>query len=696
MPAKQKVILAPKNIRGLTNEVYAEIRKFRKLTHNYIPLEDVDQCELTLGKLQCFGNTKCYICSLSLPPHTSIFRSQCMNEFNENLMPYYDFPWVKESCTIDNIYPQCEHVLPCNPRPDATAGSITINPWLLNIMMYSHLKKWFIYLNQHLILPNNATLDRRFVSDQIDLQVSTMPNIQHRRELIFISILVRINYAWAHRLCNIKKSNLDFFDVNFDGTLKIIDAEVVSFIRAFTSNAKDSNVINKIYNNMVEIYNRKKIPTIDLGLFNPVLPISNNVPDPNFDRFQVKMYDSIIERFNILIVAINYDADFYPSELSSFDEEPPKKGGSGSQSLKEIIDSDKDLLKDDETYLFLKYIEDIKDKDGYEETVLELNELFKDTDDKEMDKILHYLKLKLPNADKYINNGLLDKIIELKKLPAYKTLIKFLLFDYSIYDNDEKLSMKYYKDNIYDKYNEDQLKTNYIKIIGLNNKKLIENKKFTGFFDRIFNETDKETILLHSYVVWFIKSIFGNHFDINHYNDMCLLFFKLSILTEILHKSFKSEKIIEDLKIKYATSAKDTGKKQSARLIKSLNDISNRSSSSSKIQPLNIKLQPLRQQSELKVLNPIPIPIQSPNLIIKSISDNKKPISKDDIEYIKNMGNQITDKSYPILTEKQIKNLKKIIRKFEENPNLISDNNLDTHIRKIKRAIKKNLEKIGN
>jgi hypothetical protein len=175
---------------------------------------------------------------------------------------------------------------------------------------------------------------------------------------------------------------------------------------------------------------------------------------------------------------------------------------------------------------------------------------------------------------------------------------------------------------------------------------------------------------------------------------MCLLFFKLSILTEILHKSFKSEKIIEDLKIKYATSAKDTGKKQSARLIKSLNDISNRSSSSTKIQPLNIKLQPLRQKSELKVLNPIPI--HSPNLIIKSISDNKKPISKDDIEYIKNMGNQITDKSYPILTEKEIKNLKKIIRKFEENPNLISDNNLDTHIRKIKRAIKKNLEKIGN
>jgi len=695
MPAKQKVILAPKNIRGLTNEVYAEIRKFRKLTHNYYQLEDVEQCELTLGKLQCFGNTKCYICSLSVPPHISIFRSQCMNEFNEELMPHNYFPWVKESCTIDNIYPQCEHILPCNPRPDATAGSITINPWLLNIMMYSHLKKWFIFYNQHLILPNNATLDRNFVSDVMQ-SIYNFPGgitIKDRRELIFISILVRINYAWAHRLCNIKKSNLDFFDVNPDGTLKIIDAEVVSFIREFTSNAKDSNVIDKIYNNMVEIYNRKKLP-IDLGLFNPVLPISNNVPDVNFDRFRYKMYDSIIERFNVLLVAINDDPDFYPSEFSAFDEEPPKKGGSGSQSLKEIIDSDKDLLEDDETYLFLKYIEDIKDKDGYEETILELNELFKDTDDKEMDKILHYLKLKLPNADKYINNGLLDKIIELKKLPAYKTLIKFLLFDFSIYDNDEKLSMKYYKDNIYDKYDEDQLKTNYIKIIGLNNKKIIENKKFTGFFDRIFNETDKETILLHSYVVWFIKLIFGKHFDINHYNDMCLLFFKLSILTEILHKSFKSEKLIEDLKIKYATSAKDNSKKHSVRLIKSLNDISNRSSSNSKIQPLNIKLQPLRQKSELKVLNPISI--QSPNLIIKSISDNKKPISKDDIEYIKNIGNQITDKSYPILTEKEIKNLKKIIRKFEENPNLISDNNLATHIKKIKRSIKKNLEKIGN
>ena len=49
---------------------------------------------------------------------------------------------------------------------------------------------------------------------------------------------------------------------------------------------------------MVEIYNRKKLP-IDLGLFNPVLPISNNVLDVNFDRFRYKMYDSIIERFHI-------------------------------------------------------------------------------------------------------------------------------------------------------------------------------------------------------------------------------------------------------------------------------------------------------------------------------------------------------------------------------------------------------------
>lgn len=150
-------------------------------------IKDKDQCYLTLGEVSCNGSTRCYLCNLSIIPHTKTFRMKCIDEDDRKIDN--STQWVKERCSTDNDYPECEHIIPC-----ISVGAIYGNPWELDIMLHRAVKA-------RLINPQLLPQDAMFTS------INTNN---------FLDSQMRINYAWAHKICNNLKSNIPLIHYNLN------------------------------------------------------------------------------------------------------------------------------------------------------------------------------------------------------------------------------------------------------------------------------------------------------------------------------------------------------------------------------------------------------------------------------------------------------------------------------------------------
>jgi len=257
-------------IRGLpdvTRRAYIEQRQ-----HNITEIGAVEQCNYALGEIPLDGRTRCYICDASLIPHTDVFRAKLMNQYGDTTPDYAGSPWILPASYHDPCYPECDHIIACNAIDQG------VNPWLLNIMIYTIIKKIMDSQQGYIPSPDNAEFTYGYITDRLDLFLDGQPGEEDRKLMWFIHVISRINYAWTHKACNGPKSNIDFVYYNYvrlpNGINRKMlypkdydDIKNILFYEIYNSNS--GNFINGVLEHFLKIQQKK----------NPALtPINNILP----------------------------------------------------------------------------------------------------------------------------------------------------------------------------------------------------------------------------------------------------------------------------------------------------------------------------------------------------------------------------------------------------------------------------------
>lgn len=266
------------------------------------PIKDREQCDLTLGNISCDGSTRCYLCNLSIIPHTKIFRTFCIDENNTKIDT--STQWIKERCSTDNDYPECEHIIPC-----ISLGGIYGNPWDLDIMLHKAVKSRLTQPQSSIITINTTN---------------------------FLDSQMRINYAWAHKICNNIKSNNPLIH-NVGGLWTIADQKLDTLLdkifinqdwrkfydRYFLLHNKTINI--SLPNNLVHsntqnnshmnpdktimksaAINRLQLvcDLLNLPQFKPLIPISTMIQAPTFTGNPSVVSSSVQRRRNVQSVSV--------------------------------------------------------------------------------------------------------------------------------------------------------------------------------------------------------------------------------------------------------------------------------------------------------------------------------------------------------------------------------------------------------
>jgi hypothetical protein len=190
-------------IRGLPQATRVQLEQQRN--HDIVEVSSAaEQCNFALGEIPLDGRTRCYICDASLIPHIDVFREKLMNQYGDVSSEYSRSPWVLPAAPHDHCYPECDHIIACN------AINENINPWLLNIMVYSLIMKIMKFQQGFIPIPDNAEFTSDYITNHLDTPLDGQPGEEDRKLMWFINVISRINYAWTHRGCNGPKSHFDF------------------------------------------------------------------------------------------------------------------------------------------------------------------------------------------------------------------------------------------------------------------------------------------------------------------------------------------------------------------------------------------------------------------------------------------------------------------------------------------------------
>jgi hypothetical protein len=170
--------------RGFTKIEQANLQKLYGFL--FKPQTDyVKQCNYAL---ELFKTDKeiCYLCESYMPPHTN-------NPIKSDL-----FKPIPGNPTTHSSYPQCEHIIPCNSK--------SVKPYILMLMISQNYTSLFTGKNQKL-----KTLGIPAVITITQTNIDALIKDYSKDSIsYFFNLIIRINYAWAHGLCNNTKTNIDF------------------------------------------------------------------------------------------------------------------------------------------------------------------------------------------------------------------------------------------------------------------------------------------------------------------------------------------------------------------------------------------------------------------------------------------------------------------------------------------------------
>jgi len=480
--------------RGLTIADFKKIQDKYK-THVLKIVKDKSQCTYALGDIPCDGELKCYLCDTYLIPHYDTF-TKCVHK-PKNI-------WKKKSYeSKDGFYPQCEHIIPC-------ASKLTIRPWFMNIMLYSI----------HNTLFKKYNIEK--VGDISTISDYTLPTLltTDQKRIYFLNIIIRMNYAWAHSICNNTKNDFDFIEFNSTTGYRLFKPNI-------------DYVINTIFKiEKYDYYIRTKLNNRRIH------------PDvlPNTKTLIKKSIKSTEDRLNFILYHLKNGDKFLGTPISNYVMGGSRKkrvlGGTINKNklLSALGDyfikkTTSDELRE-KINLTIELINKIVENDIFFMDCIDYINNFNINDVENINDFNEYLEKYLPeNIDKYEKNiHLFNHIKKIELHPTYKLLEQFLLY---ILNNDDKfiLNPHNYKnaDGISDN---DKIKTDYIKFFDFN------SNKNTYYLNEIFEQTDPNTRLTILFLINHFKQIFIKNIDNDEkkFYEICHIYFILDISYGLLYK----------------------------------------------------------------------------------------------------------------------------------------------------------------
>jgi len=280
-------------IRGLPPATRDQLQQKRQ--HDIAEVSSAaEQCNFALGEIPLDGRTRCYICDASLIPHIDVFRAKLMNQYAETSSEYDRCPWILPAAPHDHCYPECDHIIACNAINEG------INPWLLNIMVYGLIKNIMGYQQNFISAPDNAEFTFDYITTHLDLTLDGQSGEEDRKLIWFIHVISRINYAWAHRVCNGQKSDIDFVDLDYVRLPNGINRKILhpknnddirNILYHNIYNPNSGNFVNGILEHFLNIQ-RKKNPSLMPVPINDILPRIANGPF-RLGQSQFKLIDLV-------------------------------------------------------------------------------------------------------------------------------------------------------------------------------------------------------------------------------------------------------------------------------------------------------------------------------------------------------------------------------------------------------------------
>jgi hypothetical protein len=531
------VLKKKKSPRGVSS---ASLTSFKiKRGHNIKIVKDKDQCTYALGDIPCDGKLKCYLCDTYLIPHFNTYI---------NCVKKTDNIWKKINYeSKDGFYPQCEHIIPC-------ASTLTPKPWYLNIMLYSIHNTMFKKYNIKTVGD---------ISTLTSFNLLTSALTSDQKKLYFLKIIIRMNYAWAHSICNNTKNDYDFIEFeSTTGLYKLFNTYINYVINTIFDN---NDKYNKYIRN--ELRNHRKYP--------------GALPDKITSK--INSTNSTVKRLNFILYHLNNGHKFLGTPISDFvvtggarrkrilggttnkDNlllalgifiEEKKRIIEVNNNLITSIDDDNDdrkilaknqninfteLIK--EIQLTIELINNIEENDiFFNDCILYINNKLKNNNIDDFIDFNEYLENYLPdNINKYEKNiELFNHIKKIEQHPTYNLLEKFLLHILNKDDDIELDNSDYENDN--GEINNEKIKSDYIKFFDFNSELTttdifyLKIKKF--YLSEIFEETEPNTRLIILFLINHFKQIFikNIHRDENKFYEICHMYFILDISYGLLYK----------------------------------------------------------------------------------------------------------------------------------------------------------------
>ena len=546
-------------------------------------LQDREQCDIALGNIDCNGKNLCYICLAKLIPHTNIFDTckATTTEWDLTTLPIFD-----ENA---GYYPQCEHIIACKSVSDDLnpwymnfmmykihqkllyAHGIVAQPNIPSIMpgyVRPTITTDIKYLDYFLRIIirmnyewshancNNLKSNLEFAKYNAPNYEINIPLINNVLDLMFekgTNYYDKIEVNLGNHLKN-KSSPYNIHKFNYTASQadkSLIKGAAfnsivlrVQFILDQLSFSRTLNPGGKGYskfNHRLIAYNHIKQGGSNGKNF--IENINSKINEINRKQNVTEKIKKFETNINIEEINIDFNSITIPyddNEFIKFIENIHKKifiemlKTEANQNINEferkITSVNIFIFTDNILDYFVRLISEFEIDDYFfQEVIIVFNDKINKIEfniKNLYDFIMLYKKNKLVK-----NSKIYYEIKKIENTKSYDLLIQ--LINLILYNPDEDAYIKKYADeceNNIKSLNSEQLKSNYLKFLTLNNPYI--EKKFKEMLLDIYDRTSQKTIEQHLFIIDFFQKILGNIIKDNietEFYNICYIYFKLCI-----------------------------------------------------------------------------------------------------------------------------------------------------------------------